>query len=41
LSKKELPDHRMKDTHFFLPASKASRLTPVYGASEDGENQDD
>jgi CubicO group peptidase (beta-lactamase class C family) len=27
----------MKDTHFFLPASKAPRLTPVYGASEDGK----
>jgi len=27
----------MKDTCFFLPESKASRLTPAYGAGEDGK----
>lgn len=27
----------MKDTHFFLPESKASRLTPAYGADENGQ----
>mgnify|MGYP001029993370 FL=1 len=27
----------MKDTYFFLPESKASRLTPAYGADEDGK----
>ena len=26
----------MKDTHFFLPETKASRLTPAYGLGEDG-----
>ena len=27
----------MKDTHFFLPETKASRFTPAYGLSEDGQ----
>ncbi len=29
----------MRDTHFFLPESKASRLTPAYGADEKGKLQ--
>ncbi|MDH7493068.1 MAG: serine hydrolase domain-containing protein [Candidatus Saccharicenans sp.] len=27
----------MKDTHFFLPENKASRLTPAYGADDSGQ----